>query len=90
MSDVSRVRTTFPLVCPHCEKPTLATVTSEAKGGGDYEPPYLLELTECGNCSNPFLMVEEDYGHGWDGDPLVVWPRQQRPLSPNVPAASAS
>ncbi|MEU0452139.1 DUF4145 domain-containing protein [Streptomyces sp. NPDC006129] len=87
MSDVSRVDTTFPLVCPHCEKPTLATVISEARGGGEHEPPYLLELARCGNCFDPFLMMEEDYGEGWDGDPLAVWPRQQRPLSLNVPAA---
>lgn len=87
MSNASRVQTTFPLVCPHCEKPTLATVTSEARGGGEHEPLYLLELAECGNCFDPFLLIEEDYGDGWDGDPVVIWPKQQRPLSLNVPEA---
>ncbi|WP_405811546.1 DUF4145 domain-containing protein [Streptomyces sp. NBC_01520] len=88
MSDiVSRVGVTFPLVCPHCEKPTLALVTSEAHGGGEEEPPYLLEMAECGHCHDPFVMVEEDFGRGWDGEPAVVWPMQQRPLSLQVPQA---
>ncbi|MET9767712.1 DUF4145 domain-containing protein [Streptomyces sp. NPDC006415] len=87
MSHAPRAGTTFPLICPHCEKPTLATVTSEAAGGGNDEPPYLLELAQCGICYDPFLMIEEDWGQGWDGDPLVVWPKQQRSLSLNVPQA---
>lgn len=84
-SRASRVKTTFPLMCPHCEKPTLALVTSEARGGGSEEPPYLLEMAECGACREPFIMVEEDFGQGWDGEPAVVWPKQQRPLSYQVP-----
>ncbi|MGW3951338.1 DUF4145 domain-containing protein [Streptomyces sp. NPDC004752] len=87
MSDESRAGAVVPLMCPHCEKPTLATVTSEARGGGYEEPPYLLELARCGHCQDPFLVIEEDYGQGWDGDPLVVWPQQRRPLSYKVPAA---
>ncbi|MFI1415509.1 DUF4145 domain-containing protein [Streptomyces sp. NPDC020707] len=85
MSPTFRVGQSFPLMCPHCEKPALATVTSEAVGGGDTEPPYLLELVQCGTCHDPFLMVEEDYGQGWDGDPGVLWPPQKRPLSIHVP-----
>ncbi|MDT0458554.1 DUF4145 domain-containing protein [Streptomyces sp. DSM 41527] len=87
MARMSRVGITHPLICPHCEKPTLATVSSEATGGGEMEPPYLLELATCGTCHDPFLMIEEDWGGGWDGEPLVVWPKQQRTLSTNVPEA---
>lgn len=87
MSDTTRVGATFPLVCPHCEKPTLATVISEAAGQNEYEPPFLAELARCGTCHNPFLMLEEDFGDGWDGEPIVVWPRQQRPLSFQIPEA---
>ncbi|MCC2265565.1 DUF4145 domain-containing protein [Streptomyces sp. CT1-17] len=86
MSD-ERVGATFPLVCPHCEKPTLATVTSSAGGGGYQEPPYLLELARCGHCQDPFMMVEQDFGEGWDGDPVVLWPQKRRPLSFKVPDA---
>lgn len=32
-------------------------------------------------------MVEEDFGQGWDGEPGVIWPKQQRALSPKVPQA---
>ncbi|MFD7443276.1 DUF4145 domain-containing protein [Streptomyces sp. NPDC059909] len=87
MSDESRAGATFPLVCPHCEKPTLATVTSAASGGGHQEPPYLLELARCGHCQDPFMMVEEDFGEGWDGDPVILWPQKRRPLSFKVPEA---
>ncbi|MGC0400513.1 uncharacterized protein YbaR (Trm112 family) [Streptomyces sp. SAI-126] len=87
MTYETRVGTKFPLVCPHCEKPTLATVASEAPGGGEEEPPYLLELVQCGTCHDPFVLIEEDWGEGWDGEPLVGWPKQQRPLSYNVPEA---
>ncbi|MGW7364631.1 DUF4145 domain-containing protein [Streptomyces sp. NPDC054841] len=65
----------------------MATVTSEALGGGEEEPPYVLELALCGNCHDPFLMAEEDYGEGWDGEPAILWPKQQRPLSLQVPEA---
>ncbi|MFB6615799.1 DUF4145 domain-containing protein [Streptomyces sp. NPDC056367] len=87
MSASNRVGRRFPLMCPHCEKPVLATVKSEAVGGGETAPPYLLELVQCGTCHDPFLMVEEDYGQGWDGDPGVLWPAQKRPLSIHVPEA---
>lgn len=87
MSSASRIGATFPLICPHCEKPTLATVESEAQGGGEHEPPYILELARCGTCGDPFLLIEEDYGDGWDGDPAVAWPKQQRPLSIQIPEA---
>ncbi|MCX5303725.1 MULTISPECIES: DUF4145 domain-containing protein [Streptomyces] len=87
MSDATRVGMTHPLMCPHCEKPTLARITSEAYGGGHTEPPYVLELAVCGVCADPFLMVEEDFGQGWDGEPGVIWPKQQRALSPKVPQA---
>lgn len=85
MSNTTRVGATFPLVCPHCEKPTLATITSETEGQLEGEPPFLAELARCGTCGNPFLMVEEDWGDGWDGEPVVVWPRQHRPLSYQIP-----
>ncbi|MFD0330479.1 DUF4145 domain-containing protein [Streptacidiphilus monticola] len=65
----------------------MATVASEAQGGGINEPAYLLELSRCGTCGDPFLLAEEDYGLGWDGEPVIVWPRQQRPLSYQIPAA---
>ncbi|MFD6335818.1 DUF4145 domain-containing protein [Streptomyces sp. NPDC060131] len=84
MSREYRIGHTFPLICPHCEKPALATITGEAAGGGEEEPPYLLELARCGTCNEPFLTVEEDYGQGWDG-PGVLWPEQLRPLSIHVP-----
>lgn len=74
-------------MCPHCDKPTLATVTGDAPGGGKHEPPYLLELVRCGTCYDPFLVIEEDYGEGWDGEPVILWPKQQRPLSVQVPEA---
>ncbi|HTJ70256.1 MAG TPA: DUF4145 domain-containing protein [Actinospica sp.] len=85
MSEVTRVGVSFPLVCPHCEKTTVSTVLSSAPGGGREEPPYLLELAKCGTCHEPFLLVEEDYGQGWDGDPFILWPQRQRPLSLNIP-----
>ncbi|MFB7169831.1 DUF4145 domain-containing protein [Streptomyces sp. NPDC056254] len=87
MNARTRVGRSFPLVCPLCEKPTLAKVTSEAQGDDpELGPPYLLELLQCGTCANPFLAVEEDYGEGWDGSPHVLWPPQNRRLSAQIPA----
>lgn len=87
-SESSRVGTDILLTCPHCERPALARVAGEISG---YEPedgpPYLLELARCSRCRKPFLAVEEDWGHGWDGEPGVLWPKQQSPLSPHVPDA---
>ncbi|MFC8420874.1 DUF4145 domain-containing protein [Streptomyces sp. NPDC057236] len=82
----ARVGTDLLVTCPHCEKPALAGVVGEASDfSGDDGPPYLLELVRCGKCRKPFLTVEEDYGDGWDGEPGVLWPEQQRPLSLHVP-----
>ncbi|MGW6284839.1 DUF4145 domain-containing protein [Streptomyces sp. NPDC055107] len=81
-----RVGTDVLITCPHCERPALAEVVGEAPGhDNDGSPPYLLELARCGKCARPFLAVEEDYGEGWDGEPGVLWPEQQRPLSAHVP-----
>ncbi|MFC4030895.1 DUF4145 domain-containing protein [Streptomyces polygonati] len=85
MSNFTRVGSAFPLVCPHCEKPTLAEVLSEADGQNELEPPFLAELARCATCRSPFLVLEEDYGYGWDGEPVVVWPQQHRPLSFQIP-----
>lgn len=82
----ARVGTDLLVTCPHCEKPALAEVVGEASDySGDDGPPYLLELVRCGKCARPYLTVEEDYGDGWDGEPGVLWPEQQRPLSLHVP-----
>ncbi|MEU8592816.1 DUF4145 domain-containing protein [Streptomyces globisporus] len=82
----ARVGTDLLVTCPHCEKPALAGVLGEASDhSGDDGPPYLLELVRCGKCLKPFLTVEEDFGDGWDGEPGVLWPEQQRPLSLQVP-----
>lgn len=82
----ARVGTDLLVTCPHCERPALAGVVGEAPDfSGEDGPPYLLELVRCGKCSKPFVTVEEDYGDGWDGEPGVLWPEQQRPLSLHVP-----
>ncbi|MER6229498.1 DUF4145 domain-containing protein [Streptomyces sp. NPDC001616] len=82
----ARSGTDVLITCPHCERPALAQVVGEAAGRDeDGSPPYLLELARCSKCSRPFLAVEEDYGDGWDGEPGVLWPEQQRPLSLHVP-----
>ncbi|MFJ1582065.1 DUF4145 domain-containing protein [Streptomyces sp. NPDC088197] len=82
----ARVGTDLLVTCPHCERPALAGVVGEASDhSADDGPPYLLELVRCGKCRKPFLTVEEDYGEGWDGEPGVLWPEQQRPLSVHVP-----
>ncbi|MER7744942.1 DUF4145 domain-containing protein [Streptomyces bacillaris] len=82
----TRIGTDVLVNCPHCEKPALASVLGEASDYScDDGPPYLLELVRCGKCQKPYLTVEEDYGDGWDGEPGVLWPPQQRPLSVHVP-----
>lgn len=87
-SESSRVGTDILLTCPHCERPALARVAGEISGYEPEEgPPYLLELARCSKCRKPFVAVEEDWGHGWDGEPGVLWPKQQSPLSPHVPEA---
>ncbi|MFJ9057185.1 DUF4145 domain-containing protein [Streptomyces sp. NPDC102409] len=81
-----RVGKDLLITCPRCEQPALAEVVGEAKGlDDDGSPPYMLELVRCGKCTRPYLVVEEDYGEGWDGEPGVLWPYQQRPLSLHVP-----
>lgn len=86
MDSPGRIGSKILIHCPHCEAAALATVAGEMQWyDPERGPPCLYELATCEKCSEPILAVEEDFGQGWDGDPIVLWPKQQRPLSLKVP-----
>ncbi len=74
------------VVCPTCERPVTATergTVHEPKpyGGG---PPSLFSLLRCTLCGGALLIVQEDYGDGWD-EPFRLWPSPPRVLSHRIP-----
>lgn len=75
------------LLCPECETATLAASrgTVEVRDP-TYGPPSLYSLVRCSKCTNPALLVQEDFGQGWD-DPVRIWPHNERLLSSAIPAS---
>ncbi|MBA8977031.1 DUF4145 domain-containing protein [Streptomyces calvus] len=73
--------------CPKCSGPTIARVEATMVHEDFQQLPALYELGRCTKCGVPLLAWEEDFGGGWDGEPMVVWPtsREQRALSPKIP-----
>jgi len=53
----------------------------------EHGPPSLLQLARCAKCGQGVLAVEEDYGHGWENDPVTVWPLTQSAISTLVPTS---
>jgi hypothetical protein len=79
------------LTCPHCDKPSSASVRGSAiwdgwsADGEHHNPPVEWRLVQCGECWHPILQIREDYGQGFDlDDPGVVYPEPHR-ISTNVP-----
>jgi len=80
-------------VCPHCERPALASVRGVAvwdgldKEGIPKEPPAEWMLLQCSECGLVSVQVRADYGDGFDeDDPLIVFP-ESRHLSFKIPAS---
>lgn len=73
--------------CPSCSEPAIARVEAAMVHEDFSHVPSLYELSRCTKCGAALLAWEEDTGHGWDGEPMVVWPtsREQRALSPKIP-----
>jgi hypothetical protein len=73
------------VVCPECERPVTATeqgtVTDRDPEKG---PPALFTLLRCTSCGGPLLIVQEDFGDGWD-EPMRLWPSPPRVLSDKIP-----
>lgn len=73
--------------CPACE----ARVDAESLH--DYEhynpeegPPGRYSFLRCRACESPFLVVQENYGQGWD-DPYRLYPAQDTRVNPALPKA---
>lgn len=73
------------VACPNCEKPVMATQRGAVE---ERDPrkglPALYALLECTTCGQAILVVQEDYGDGWD-DPVRLWPSPLRALSSKIP-----
>ncbi|MFE6056957.1 DUF4145 domain-containing protein [Kitasatospora sp. NPDC056446] len=84
-SDESR-RKIVSFLCTHCGvNATGEVVASYEEGDGEGIHATLLQIAKCLNCSQSLLLIEEDYGKGWDGRPVAAWPPSQLPLSWLIP-----
>ncbi|MFE4701405.1 DUF4145 domain-containing protein [Streptomyces sp. NPDC056738] len=81
-----RVGTKILATCGSCDKTVMATVAGVlVEENGDNGLPTLLQLASCSKCGDALLAMEEDYGDGWDEDPVTVWPQTQQVMSPLIP-----
>ena len=48
-------------------------------------PPARVTVVSCDTCRNPMVVLQEDYGDGWD-EAVRVWPATRRALSLAVPS----
>ncbi|MEV7512487.1 DUF4145 domain-containing protein [Streptomyces sp. NPDC091201] len=88
MTNFHRVGSNILVSCARCDERTMAEVEGELEDRNvEHGPPTLLQLARCAKCGQGVLAVEEDYGHGWDGEPLTVWPVTHNAISPLVPTA---
>ncbi|MGW9383469.1 DUF4145 domain-containing protein [Streptomyces globisporus] len=83
-----RIGTDILVTCGACEKPVMARVSGVLIERNDEKgPPTLFQLASCQRCGEALLALEEDYGNGWDGEPVTVWPQPRQVLSPFIPEA---
>jgi hypothetical protein len=79
-------------VCPHCDRPALASIQGVATWGGwdsttgeSANPPTEYALVQCSQCDQVSVQAREDFGSGFEDDtPSVVYPAP-RQLNWNVP-----
>lgn len=78
---------THHVYCPTCQVHRNCKVAGAADDfNPENGPPSRVSLVQCQTCTGQVVLVQEDYGNGWDS-PYRVWPAQHRPLSVSVPAA---
>jgi hypothetical protein len=75
------------LECPTCE----ARVNAEGLHSYEYFDPEVgsparYSFLRCPACQFPFLVVQENYGGGWD-DPYRLYPAQDTRVNPALPKA---
>lgn len=72
--------------CKICE----ARVDAEVLNSFEYYepengPPGRYSFLRCQSCHSPFLVVQEDFGNGWD-EPYQLYPAQDTRVNPGLPA----
>ncbi|WP_324787115.1 DUF4145 domain-containing protein [Streptomyces sp. H51] len=81
-----RVGSNILATCSTCDQVVMAVVEGAMiESNPEKDFPTLLQLARCSKCGDGVLVLEEDYGNGWDGDPITVWPNTQRMLSWLIP-----
>ena len=48
-------------------------------------PPVKYSFLRCPKCEDPFLVLQENYGNGWDNDPYRIYPPQDKRVNPSFP-----
>lgn len=82
----SRVGTSILATCGSCDKTVMAIVAGVlVERNGENGLPTWLQLAACSKCGDALLAMEEDYGNGWDEEPVTVWPQTQQVMSPLIP-----
>lgn len=70
--------------CKKCEALVDAIILKDYSGYDVEEgPPFKYSFLKCPKCDSPFLVVQEDFGEGWD-DPYRVFPTQDK-INPFYP-----
>ncbi|MHA5054621.1 DUF4145 domain-containing protein [Streptomyces sp. SD15] len=81
-----RVGINILATCGTCDQVVMAVVEGTLiERNQEKGLPTLLQLARCLKCGDGLLALEEDYGNGWDGDSVTVWPNTQRVLSWLIP-----
>ncbi len=69
--------------CPVCKAYVNAEVIEDYHVDSEWAP-CLYSFAFCPKCKDALLLIQEDYGHGWD-TPLRVYPPQDKRINPKLP-----
>lgn len=70
--------------CKTCEALVDAKTIADLEPFDPESPPSKFTFASCPICTNPILMVQEDFGDGWDS-PLRVYPPNESQLNHTIP-----
>lgn len=70
--------------CLNCEAKVDAKEVAHYEQQNEFDPPAKYTFLKCVNCASPFLILQENFGSGWD-EPYRIFPPQDKRVNPLLP-----